>query len=83
MNELPPVVSQAEYGRRGYRVLEAKYGTHQLNAWRRKGGRPKDPTLLEIREEERQRALAKAATRRARRVSPKRRAPIADFDSVT
>lgn len=83
MSELPSVISQAEYGRRGYDALLAKYGRRQLDAWRRRGGRPRDPSLLEIREEERERERSLAATRRERRVSSKREAPISDFDRIT
>lgn len=60
-------------------ALVAKYGERQVNAWRRKGGRPKDPTLIEILEQEREQASA----RRGRRVSSKGREPIAEFDRIT
>lgn len=69
MTELPRVITRQEYGRRGYEVTLARYGKRQMDAWRRMGGRPKDPTYDEI-------VAAQAATRREkRRVSTDRRRP--------
>jgi len=63
------VVSRSEAGARGYAVTLAKYGPAQLNRWRRKGGRKPNPTLLEIREMEREQAAIKASARRVSRSS--------------
>lgn len=63
------VVSRSESGLRGYHATLAKYGPAQLNKWRRTGGRKPNPTLLEIREMEREQAAIKASARRERRSS--------------
>lgn len=63
------VVSRSEAGLRGYQSTLAKYGAVQLNKWRRTGGRRPNPTLLEIREMEREQAATKASARRERRSS--------------
>jgi hypothetical protein len=65
---LPRVVSQAEYGRRGYEVTLARYGSHRLDQWRRRGGRKPNPTLAEIR----QLSEAQAASKDRRRARSRR-----------
>lgn len=69
MTDFPSVVSRQESGARGNAVMRARYPKRVLNAWARKGGRPKDPTLAEILEMEREAAANKATTRRERRAS--------------
>lgn len=57
------VVSKSEAGARGYMVTEARYGKATMDRWRRKGGRPRNKTLAEIRaEEKRERRATKGTT---------------------
>lgn len=44
----PSVVTPSERGRRGYLATEAKFGTAQMDRWRRTGGRKPNRTLAEI-----------------------------------
>lgn len=58
-------LSPQETGLLGYQVTLARHGRARMNEWRRRGGRPADPTLDEIR-------AAKAAiqSRHPRRMQP-------------
>jgi hypothetical protein len=37
-----------EWGARGYQVVVAKYGERQMNLWRKRGGRKRNPTYAEL-----------------------------------
>lgn len=43
-----PVVSQAEYGRRGAEVLRERYSAAERRQWSRMGGRPRNRSYEEI-----------------------------------
>lgn len=43
-----PVVSQAEYGRRGALALQERYSKAERRQWARLGGRPRNRTYEEI-----------------------------------
>lgn len=42
-------MNKSEAGYRGYLVTEARYGTKQMNKWRRMGGRKPNLTLAEVK----------------------------------
>lgn len=41
-------MTSAEWGARGYHVTAARYGEAQMNRWRKRGGRKRNPTYAEL-----------------------------------
>lgn len=78
------VVSRQEAGRRGYIAMTAAHTKAERLKWARKGGKPRNPSLVEILAREAEERQRQGATRREkRRLSKQQEARIAEFDFIS